>query len=153
MTAQRDDYVPHEIALAGALFGTVSKLIKTPSDGIYADCLLALAFKNLLTGLHSLSDEQIRTPAIWAHLEIVAHAIEDCAWLSDAVRTHLSKNLRALRDDKIARELVIQFVIGAANRIAHAQVIDCMRAIGSDGLGNLAGVMQALAAPAVAEAH
>lgn len=153
MITLRDDFVPHEIVLAEGLFNTVSALTQSATDGIYADCLLALAFTNLLSALRALSDEQLKTEAMRAHLKIVARSIADCAWLSEAVRVHLSKTLHALRDDLIAPELVMQIITAGANRAMHAQVIDCMRAIGSDGLGELAAALQAVAAPVSVEAH
>lgn len=119
------------IVLATALFEEVSSLTAAPSDGVYADCLISLAFQHLLVGLQAEGLEG--SDKVMA----AAGAIERCGWLSEAVRGHVSSVLREAAAGRVPAILASQVALGAANRTTHQQVIDCMRAIGSDAVTDL----------------
>lgn len=127
---------PRAIVLASSLFLEVAALANKPTDGVYADCLIALALGHLRDGLAEQVDP--------AELEICAHAVEECRWLSDAVRTHVPRTLRAASEGKMALRLAADIVQGASNRISHQMQIDRVRASGSDGLALLVETVGAM---------
>lgn len=127
-----------ELYLASALFGEVSSLTTSPTDGIYADCMVSAAFGHLLAALQSYSDND------GTKLSVCADVIEGCGWLSQAVRSHVSDVLRQVTRGDAPVILAYRIVLAASQKTTHAQFIDCLRAIGSDGLGRIADAIEAL---------
>jgi hypothetical protein len=133
--------------MASSLFDEAEKLTATPSDGVYADHLISLAFNHLVAGIQAakLSDKD--------GVRDCADAIECCTWLSGAMRTHVGNVLRAVADGQVSQELAIQIVLGASNRTAQHMLVDGIRAIGSDGFGALADAIDGLSAAIMDARH
>ena len=124
---------PSELSLAASLFEQVSGLTAVPSDGVYADCLISLAFSHLRSG--------IRVSAPDEGLQKCADAIEACAWLSDTVRQHIARTLRGVAAGSIPSTLAQEIIEAATQRSSHQLVINCARAGGSDGMETVAELL------------
>jgi hypothetical protein len=116
--------------LASSLFAETAALVRLPSDGVYADCLLILAFNHLSAGLSGTIDREALTAC--------AENIAACGYLSEAVRGHVGDTLRRVSDGSAPIALGINIVAGAAARHSHQWFTDLVSAMGTEGLGNLA---------------
>jgi hypothetical protein len=122
--------VPSEVSLAASLFEQVSGLTSAPTDGIYADCLISLAFSHLRSGIQKETGE--------TELTGCATAVEGCLWLSTTVRDHVGRTLRSIAGGSMSAALAREIIEGATQRCAHQLVVNCARAAGSDGLESVA---------------
>jgi hypothetical protein len=121
------------LSLASSLFAEASSLTSLPIDGAYADCLLIRAFNHLSAGLNGAMDSEALTDC--------AENIEDCSYLSEAVRAHVGETLRNVVDGITTVALALNIVSAATTRQGEQLLMDAVGAIASQGLGDLADTL------------
>jgi hypothetical protein len=135
---------PSALALGAALFDEAATLA-SGGDSIYADCILARAFGALLEGIAANECPEA--------LVECAGAIEDCAWLTNTVRAHVGRILRAAAAGEIPPSLASQIVAAAAQRTSHQMATEIARSFGADGAAYVSDALGDISAAIEGRTH
>ena len=125
------------LALASSLFAATTALKRPPLDENFADCLLSRAFNSLCLGVQGDLDA--------VAVADCAEKIEGCGFLSSAVRDCVGTALRGVLDGSMPVALGREIVFAAAAGHSHFMASKMLRAMGADGLSDIADALAPLA--------